>query len=58
MPSERTRYKLHWAGQDAPKPELKWVIYDWQKPIAKVAYVQSRALGRQIVALLNGREAK
>lgn len=50
---KKTRYRLHWASGDAPKPSLKWVIYDWQKPIGPVAYLESRALGRKVCALLN-----
>jgi hypothetical protein len=48
----KLRYRLHWASGDAPKPSLKWVVYDW-KLICPVAYVESRVTGRKVCALLN-----
>jgi hypothetical protein len=50
--AKKLRYRLHWASGDAPKPSLKWVIYDWTL-IAPVAYLESRVLGRKVCALLN-----
>jgi hypothetical protein len=49
---KKIRYRLHWASSEAPKPSLKWVIYDWTL-IGPVAYLESRALGRKVCALLN-----
>lgn len=49
----KLRYKLHWASGDAPKPCLKWVIYDWVL-ICPVAYTESRVMGRALCAFLNG----
>ncbi len=51
--AKKTRYKLHWANGQGFKPELKWVIYDWQKPIGPVAYTESRIAGRKVCDLLN-----
>lgn len=51
----KLRYRLHWASGHAPKPSLKWVIYDWRL-ICPIAYLESRATARKICALLN-REA-
>lgn len=52
----KLRYRLHWASGDAPKPSLKWVICDWQKPICRVAYTETRKLGRKVCDLLNAEE--
>ena len=52
---KKLRYRLHWASGDAPKPVLKWAIYDWRL-ICPVAYVESRATGRKVCALLNAEE--
>lgn len=46
------RYRLHWASSEAPKPSLKWAIYDW-KLICPVAYTERRDTGRKLAALLN-----
>lgn len=50
--SKKLRYRLHWSGQQAPKPSLKWVIYDWAL-FYPVAYCESRVTGRKVCALLN-----
>jgi len=49
---KKLRYRLHWVSGHAPKPALKWVIYDWQL-ICPVAYMELRAVGRKVCALLN-----
>jgi hypothetical protein len=49
---KKLRYRLHWAGQQAPKPSLKWVIYDWVL-ICPVAYHETRIMARKMCALLN-----
>lgn len=27
----KSRYRLHWAAGSAPRPQLKWTVYDWAK---------------------------
>lgn len=54
--SKKPRYRLHWASGDAPKPTLKWVIYDWTL-ICPVAYAESRVAGRKLCAFLNSESA-
>jgi len=49
---KKLRYRLHWASGDAPRPSLKWVVYDW-KLICPVAYSESRVGGRRVCAFLN-----
>jgi hypothetical protein len=53
----KIRYRLHWAGEDAPFPSLKWVIYDW-KLICRIAYLERREVGREVCALLNQKNRK
>lgn len=48
----KTRYKLHWASGRGTSPELKWEIWDWTI-LAPIAYLENRAIGRRICALLN-----
>lgn len=50
--AKKLRYRLHWASGDAPKPSLKWVVYDWTL-ICPVAYAESRVAGRKLCAFLN-----
>ncbi len=52
MAGRKPRYRLHWASGNAPKPSLKWVIYDW-KLICPVAYSESRVAARRLCAFLN-----
>ena len=54
--AKKLRYRLHWASGNAPKPSLKWVIYDWQKPFCVVAYLESRVTARKVCALLNAED--
>lgn len=49
---KKLRYRLHWASGAAPKPSLRWVIYDW-KLICPIAYTETRIIGRKICDLLN-----
>jgi hypothetical protein len=46
------RYRLHWSSGRGPTPKLKWQIWDWSLRVP-VAYLENRALGRQICKLLN-----
>lgn len=55
--SKKLRYKLHWASSYSPKPELKWVIYDW-KLICPIAYSETRINGRKLCDFLNQNERK
>ena len=56
--AQQVRYRLHWASGNAPRPSLKWVIYDWAKgKIGPVAYTESRVTGRKVCALLNAEDA-
>jgi hypothetical protein len=48
----KVRYKLHWSSGCSPSPELKWQIWDW-KIKHPIIYLENRAIGRQICALLN-----
>lgn len=50
--AKKLRYRLHWASGQAPKPTLKWVIYDW-KLICPIAYSESRVAARRLCAFLN-----
>lgn len=50
--TRKFRYRLHWASGNSPKPELKWVIYDW-KLICPVAYAETRKDGQKIRKFLN-----
>ncbi len=50
--AKKLRYRLHWASGSAPKPSLKWAVYDW-KLICPVAYAESRVVGRRLCDLLN-----
>lgn len=50
--SKKARYRLHWASGEAPKPALKWAIYDWVL-ICPVAYAEKRQDGRKICNFLN-----
>lgn len=49
---KKLRYRLHWASGDAPRPQFKWVIYDWNFR-CPVAYAESRVGGRKLCAFLN-----
>lgn len=49
---KKPRYRLHWAFGDAPRPSLKWAVYDWVLNCA-VAYAERRADGRKICDFLN-----
>jgi hypothetical protein len=49
---KKLRYRLHWASGHAPKPSLKWVIYDWVL-ICPVAYAEKRSFGRKLCNWLN-----
>ena len=53
----KLRYRLHWASGQAPKPVLKWVIYDWAL-ICPVAYAATRGAGQRLCAFLNAESAK
>ena len=48
----KPRHRLHWASGQAPKPSLKWVIYDWRL-ICPVAYSETRVAGRKVCDFLN-----
>lgn len=54
--AKKLRYRLHWASGDAPRPSLKWAIYDW-KLICPVAYAERRETGRKIADFLNSIES-
>ena len=49
---KKLRYRLHWASGDAPRPQLKWIVYDW-KLICPVAYAETRVGGRRMCDFLN-----
>lgn len=44
------RYRLHWSAGHAPRPELKWTVYDWSKGMCcPVAYATTRKQGRALL---------
>jgi hypothetical protein len=49
---KKLRYRLHWASSDRPRPEFKWVVYDW-KYFCPVAYSETRVGGRRLSEFLN-----
>ena len=57
MPAKKLRYRLHWASGGAPRPALKWAIYDWTL-ICPVAYAETRVMGRKIARFLNAEARK
>lgn len=55
--AKKLRYRLHWSSGLAPKPSLKWVIYDWRL-ICPIAYCESRIEGRELTKFLNSKREK
>lgn len=52
--TRQKRYRLHWASGAGPRPQFKWVVYDWAKGSnCPVAHVETRAKGTALCAFLN-----
>lgn len=55
----KLRYRLHWASGDAPKPSLKWTVWDWSVEMrCPVAYAETRKMGRKLCDFLNAAEVQ
>lgn len=50
--TKKLRFRLHWAAGNAPRPSLKWVIYDWNLR-CPIAYAETRINGRRMCEFLN-----